>query len=208
MRDVAQMSPSIVLFDLGNVVVNWRPVKLYTDYFGDAEKARWFCDNIATMAWHVEHDRGVSFAENAARLISKFPDHQDAIKLWRSRWLDMFEGYVPGVPTIMAELEEKQVPLYGLSNLSAEIADETFDRYPMIKILRDIIVSGAEGVVKPDPKIYEITLERLGNPDPSDVFFTDDSLPNIEAAGAMGFETHHFEGAAGLRLALVEHGLL
>lgn len=202
------MTAQIVLFDLGNVVVDWQPITLYRQYFDTEADAQAFCRDVCNMAWHVNHDRGVPMADNAAPLIAQYPEFETQIKAWRTRWLDMFVGYVAGTPQIMARLEEARIPLYGLSNIPDEVAQETFDAFPMIKILRDVVVSGAEKVVKPHREIYDIALARMGNPDPATVFFIDDSLPNIEAAKALGFRTHHFKDAAGLETALIAEGLL
>lgn len=202
------MSARIVLFDLGHVVVDWQPVRLYRDFFETEAEAQAFVRDICNMDWHLQHDLGVSMAENASGLIAKYPQYEKPIRAWRSRWLDMFEGYVPGMPPLMARLEEARVPLYGLSNLPAEIAQETFDAFPMIKLLRDIIVSGEEKVAKPDARIYEIALARMKHPDPQTVLFTDDRQNNCAAAAALGFKTHHFTGAAGLESRLIEEGLL
>lgn len=202
------MSARIVLFDLGNVVVDWRPLLLYKQLFDDPVEAERFCADICNMAWHTEHDRGVSMDDNAAPLIAKYPQYERQIRAWKTRWLDMFYGYVPGTPQLMARLEEKRVPLYGLSNIPAEKVEETFDAFPMIKILRDVVVSGAEKVVKPDPKIYGIALARMGRPDPGNVFFIDDNRNNIDAAKALGFQTHHFQGAKCLEADLVKRGLI
>ena len=202
------MTAQIVLFDLGNVVVDWQPIILYRQYFDTEAEAQAFCRDVCNMAWHVNHDRGVPMADNAAPLIAQYPQFEQQIKAWRTRWLDMFVGYVTGTPQIMVRLEEARIPLYGLSNIPDEVAQETFDAFPMIKILRDVIVSGAEKVVKPHREIYDIALSRMGHPDPATVLFIDDSLPNIEAAKALGFRTHHFKDAAGLEAALILEGLL
>lgn len=202
------MSARIVLFDLGHVVVDWQPVRLYRDFFETETEAQAFVRDVCNMQWHLQHDLGVPMAENADRLIAQYPHFEAPIRAWRTRWLDMFEGYVPGMPPLMARLEERRVPLYGLSNLPDEIAQETFDAFPMIKLLRDVVVSGAERVAKPDRRIYEIALERMGDPDPADVLFTDDRETNCEAAAKLGFKTHHFQGAAGLETRLIAEGLL
>lgn len=202
------MGARIVLFDLGHVVVEWQPIKLYRDLFDSEEEAQVFVRDICNMDWHVEHDRGVSMADNARPLIEQYPHYESQILAWRDRWLDMFEGYVPGMPTLMARLEEARVPLYGLSNIPAETAQMTFDAFPMIKLLRDVIVSGEEKTVKPEREIYEIALARMGHPDPADVLFTDDRERNCEAAEALGLKTHHFQGAAGLETRLRSEGLL
>lgn len=202
------MGARIVLFDLGHVVVDWQPIKLYRDLFETEEEAQVFVRDICNMDWHVEHDRGVSMADNAQPLIEKYPHYASHIRAWRTRWLDMFEGYVPGMPPLMARLEEARVPLYGLSNLPAEIAQETFDAFPMIKLLRDVVVSGEEKVIKPERRIYEIALARMGNPDPSDVLFADDREKNCVAAEAIGIKAHHFTGAAGFEARLRAEGFL
>ncbi|MEM1086667.1 MAG: HAD-IA family hydrolase [Pseudomonadota bacterium] len=202
------MSARIVLFDLGNVVVDWRPILLYRTLFEDLAEAEWFCAEVCNMAWHTEHDRGVSMNENAAPLIAKYPQYESQIRAWKTGWLDMFTGYVSGVPQLIARLEERRVPLYGLSNIPAEKANETFNAFPIIKVLRDIVVSGAEKVVKPDPKIYQIGLKRMGDPDPGDVLFIDDNRGNIDAASRLGFQTHLFEGADGLEVDLIARGLI
>lgn len=202
------MSARIVLFDLGHVVVDWQPIKLYRDLFETEAEAEAFVRDVCNMDWHVHHDRGVSMADNAKPLIAQFPHYETQILAWRTRWLDMFEGYVPGMPPLMARLEEARVPLYGLSNLPAEIAQETFDAFPMIKLLRDVVVSGEEKTVKPERRIYEIALERMGNPDPADVIFVDDRENNCEAAKDLGLKAHHFTGAEGFEARLVTEGLL
>jgi len=198
----------IVLFDLGNVVVDWEPMRLYRQLFDSEAAAARFCREVCTLDWHLAHDLGTPMAENRKPLIARYPEHAAAITAWETRWLDMFHGYVPGVPALIARLEERRVPLYGLSNIPAEKADETFDAFPIIRVLRDVVVSGAEGIAKPDPRIYEVALTRMGRPDPADVLFIDDRLDNIEAAGALGARGHHFRDAAGLETALEAAGLL
>lgn len=201
-------APTFVLFDLGNVVVDWEPQRLYRKRFGDAAKADWFFENICTMAWHTRHDRGESFSVTIPELQAQHPDYADDIVAWRDEWLEMFHGYVPGVPLLMAQLEAAKVPLFGLSNMSSETMGITADAFPMIKVLRDVVVSGDEGMVKPDPRIYDLTLARMGNPDPARVLFIDDREENIAAARAKGMQGHVFDGAAGLEARLVHEGLL
>lgn len=202
------MSARIVLFDLGHVVLDWQPLRLYRDMFDTETEAEIFLRDVCNMEWHVDNDRGVPMADNAAQLIERHPQYENQIRAWQTRWLDMFEGYVDGMPVLIARLEDARVPLYGLSNIPAEVAQETFDAFPMIKLFRDVVVSGAEKTVKPDPRIYEITLARMGNPDPADVLFVDDREENCQAAEAMGIKAHQFKGAAGFEARLVAEGLL
>lgn len=202
------MTTRIVLFDLGNVLIDWDPRGLYARRFGDVAKADWFCDTICTLAWHTRHDAGERFADTLPELQAKHPDYAEHIAAWRSEWLDMFNGYVTGMDQLVLDLKAAGVPLYGLSNLSAEVAEETFDAFPVLHELHDVVISGAEGVVKPDPRIYDIALERMGRPAPETVLFIDDRLENIHAAEAAGMVGHHFKGAKTMRERLVEAGLI
>ncbi len=204
----SSMSVNIVLFDLGNVILDWQPIRLYRQVFDSKAEAHAFCRNVCTLEWHTAHDRGISFADNAKPLIARHPHYHNEINLWRTGWLDMFEGYVPGMPELVERLHESGAPLYGLSNLPQEIAEETFDAYPVIHRLRDVVVSGAERVVKPDPKIYQIALRRMGNPPPESVLFIDDRAENIAAADRLGFATHLFKGADGLQARLTALALI
>jgi 2-haloacid dehalogenase len=158
-------------------------------------------------AWHLQHDAGLEFAATSAELIGRFPHYHAQIEAWFGRWGEMFDGYVPGVVDILHDLSETGVPLFALTNLSHEIAEQTFTMFPETARFQDIIVSGALRLVKPDPAIYAAALERIGAP-AEDVFFTDDSAANIAAAKAMGFRTHLFDGAPGLRESLRRYRLL
>lgn len=202
------MPAAAVLFDIGNVILDWEPERLYRQVFGDSDRADWFCANICTPGWHALIDGGMSFADAIAQKQAEYPEHAGEIAAWRTGWLDMFHGYVPGMARLIAELEDRRTPLFGLSNLSGEVADETFDAFPLLYVLRDVVISGDETVKKPDPEIYQIALTRMGQPDPASIFFIDDRPENIAAAEALGMIGHVFEGADTLRARLVAEGLL
>ena len=202
------MSVTIALFDLGRVVLDWEPSRLYDKIFADPTERDWFLANVCTMDWHTQNDCGASFAETTPPLIDKFPQYEHAIRAWSGRWMEMFDGYVDGVPELMDRLQARQVPLYALSNMTSETWPWHLEAFPKLAMFRDVIVSGDVKLVKPDPAIYRLTLERMGNPAPEDVIFIDDSAVNIEAASRLGFRTHHFSGSHGLERALLETGLL
>mgnify|MGYP001395475329 CR=1 FL=1 len=201
------MAVTAVLFDLGNVVVDWNPLLLYRQIFDSEDEAQRFVSEICTLKWHTEHDRGVTFADNAVPLIEAYPHYEDQIRAWRTRWLDMFSGYVPGMDVLLADVFASRADVFALSNLSDEVWQETADAFPLLHKFEDVVVSGAEKVVKPDPKIYEIARQRAGRP-AEEILFTDDRMDNLVAAEAFGFKTHHFQGAHGLREALIHHGVL
>ena len=201
------MTARIALFDLGNVVVDWEPARLYRQLM-DADSAARFCEEVCTMEWHNAHDRGVSMVDNALPLIEKHPDKAELIRAWSSRWLDMFHGYVDGVPELITALGQRKIPLYALTNFPGEKWAETADAFPVLNVFADVVISSEVRMAKPDRAIYALTLERMGNPEPGEVFFTDDRQDNIDVASSVGMITHRFVTAAGLKAALTEHGLL
>lgn len=199
--------PKAVVWDFGNVIVRWDPRTLYSKIIPDSEARERFLGEVCTLAWHVETDRGLSFTENCERLIPRHPQHEAAIWAWRDRWSEMFSGAIPETEAAIEALHARGVPQYGLSNISGETLHETLAMSPAFGRLRGYVASGLEGVIKPDPAIYRLTCERFGLR-PEEMLFVDDSARNIAAAGALGFDVHHFTDPAALRPALEARGLL
>ena len=144
----------IVLFDLGGVLLDWDPDRLYHRLIPDQIERAHFLTTICTMAWHTRHDAGAGFAENAAALIARHPEKADLIKAWGTRWFDMFNGYIEGVPALIDRLRAKDIPLYALSNMPGDPWEEMNTHFAYLTYFRDVIVSGHEKCVKPDPEIY------------------------------------------------------
>jgi 2-haloacid dehalogenase/putative hydrolase of the HAD superfamily len=202
-----QGSSKAVLFDIGNVLVRWDPRTLYAKIFPDPTERDRFLAEVCTMAWHVQHDAGVSWDDTVPALTAQHPHYAQAIAAWRDRWDEMFSGVIPETEAAIEALHARGVPVYGLTNMSVETFPSTMAMSPATQRFADVIVSGHEKVIKPDRRIFEIVCERSGL-QPQDFFFIDDSLPNIEAARAIGFHTHHFTDPAALRPDLERHGLL
>ena len=199
--------PQAVLWDIGNVIVRWDPRALYSKIFPDPAEREWFLANICTMAWHAENDRGDSMAGPVDALARSHPAYRQAILAWRSRWWEMLPGTIPESEKAIEDLWVRGVPQYGLSNMCVETYAGTIAMSPAFARLRDIVISGAEKVVKPERRIYEIACQRIGL-GPGQMLFIDDSRANIDAARALGFDTHLFEDPAALRPALEGRGLL
>jgi 2-haloacid dehalogenase/putative hydrolase of the HAD superfamily len=202
-------SPRIgaVIWDVGNVIVRWDPRALYSKIFPDPAERDRFLNDVCTMAWHGPTDCGVTFDDNCATLSARFPEHEAAIWSWKHRWAEMFEGPIPETEEAIEALQARGVAQYAVSNMSHETVDATFAMSPAFGRLEGRIISGHEGVMKPDPAIFRLTCERFGLR-PRDALFVDDSARNVEAARALGFHTHHFTDPAGLRPALEGFGLL
>jgi 2-haloacid dehalogenase/putative hydrolase of the HAD superfamily len=196
-----------VVFDVGNVIVRWSPRTLYSKIFADPAERDWFLENVCTMAWHMRHDAGVSFADNRAPLIAQHPTYAAAIVAWEERWWEMFSGPIPETEAAIEALHARGVVLAGLTNMPSSTRDGTFAMSPAFGRLSAIVVSGDVGLAKPDPAIFALTAERAGLA-PAELLFVDDSPRNIAAAIACGYDTHLFEDPAALHPALQARGLL
>lgn len=199
--------PKAVVWDVGNVVVRWNPRTLYSQIFPEPVACDRFLSSVCTMIWHVNHDLGVTFADNRVALIEQHPEFRAEIEAWETRWWDMFSGTIPETEAAIEALHLAGVPQYGLTNMSDETFEGTMAMSPAFGRLRDIVVSGREGMIKPDPRIYALTCERFGLA-PQDILFIDDSLTNVTSARAFGIDTLHFTDPAALRPALEARGLL
>jgi 2-haloacid dehalogenase/putative hydrolase of the HAD superfamily len=199
--------PSAVLFDVGNVIVKWDPRTLYSKIFPDEKERDWFLNEVCTSEWHIRVDSGLSFADNIAALKPRFPDYSDAIEAWWARWPEMFSGVIPETVQAIKALHENKVPLFALTNMSREAWPGVLNMDPVFDLFQDCIVSGVEGVKKPDRAIFDIVCRRA-NLEPYDFLFVDDHLPYIEAARALGFHVHYFVNPTELLPALEASGLL
>lgn len=201
------MPTRAVLWDLGNVLLDWSPRRFYEKLFRTEDEVDHFLAEVCTMDWHAEHDRGVPMAQNRKPLIAQYPHYEDAIRAWESGFEGMLAGAIPGTAETMDALARAGVPQYALTNLPAEWVEPVHALYPQMAHMRDVIVSAHEGVIKPDRKIYEITARRLPH-DPADIVFFDDREANVRAAREFGFDAEVFTGEAGLRRDLAARGLL
>ncbi len=196
-----------VVFDVGKVLIDWDPRFLYRKLIADAAAMERFLAEVCTQAWNEEQDRGRSFAEAVAELVARHPAEAALIRAYDERWEEMVPGEIPGSRAIVEALKARGVRLYALTNFSAEKFALTRRRFPVFSLFDGILVSGEEGLIKPDPRIYALIQDRF-DIDPSKALFTDDSPRNIAAAEAAGFHTHLFRDAAGLRQTLMQIGLL
>lgn len=208
--DVARSrtTPTAVIFDVGNVLYGWDPDSFLVRQIADDETRMRFVDDVGLWQWHETLDGGRPYDEAAAELSEKFPEYAHLIAAWSDRFGETITGPVPGVHAIVDRLAELGVPLYAITNFSADFwppfhARERafFDRFA------DIVVSGEVKLLKPDPAIYFLALDRF-RLRPQDALFVDDRLINVEAAEAIGLRAHLFTSADDLRDRLEAEGLL
>ncbi len=199
--------PRAVVWDIGHVLYDWDPRHLYGKLIDDPARLDWFLAHVVTREWHFQHDAGRPFAETSAELIGRFPAEADLIRLYGPRWLETLPGPVPGTHELVGRLASAGVPQFALTNFSAEFWERFRPTAPVLGHFRDILVSGRERMVKPDPAIFRLAQRRFGL-EPGDIFFIDDNGANIDSAVACGWRAHRFHAAAPLEAALRRTGLL
>jgi 2-haloacid dehalogenase len=205
---MAKAGRSIVVFDLGGVLIDWDPRHLYRKLFaGDEAAVEHFLETVCTHEWNRYQDAGRSFAEGARLLKAEHPDKAELIDAYGARFDEMMSGPIAGSVDILAELRARGTPLYLLSNFSAETFPPAFERFDFLRWFRGMVISGEVGVIKPDPRIYEIMLTRFAI-DPHRAVYIDDVAVNAEAAAGMGIHGIHFTTPAALRDELVGIELL
>ncbi|HEY0627350.1 MAG TPA: HAD family phosphatase [Allosphingosinicella sp.] len=204
------MSTSVrgVVFDVGNVLYGWDPDSfLVRQVADDAERLR-FIEDVGLWEWHDSLDGGRPFHEAEAELSGKFPEYAHLISAWGNRFGETISDPVPGVHAIVEELDAKGVPLFAITNFSADFWKPFYEREKaFFGRFRDIVVSGEEKLLKPDPAIYYLALRRFGLK-AEEVLFIDDREINVEGARAVGMQAHLFTTAEDLRLRLEAEGLL
>ncbi|MCK0127229.1 HAD-IA family hydrolase [Erythrobacter sp. F6033] len=195
------------VFDVGRVLYNWNLRHLFEKLIADPEELDWFLSNVITEGWHFQHDRGEALDVMVPARIAEFPQYEALILAYRSRFNETIPGPVKGTHALVERLAAKGAPLYCLTNFGEEFWEGFRPSKPIFDRFVDIVVSGTEQVAKPDPRIYEITEERTGRTG-AQLFFTDDSAANVEAARARGWDAHLFTDAAALEKQLIASGLL
>lgn len=205
---MAKASRGVVVFDLGGVLIDWNPRHLYRKLFaGDEAAMEDFLATVCTPAWNRCQDAGRSFADGARLLKAQYPDKAELIDAYHARFDEMLSGPIAGSVDILAELRDRGTPLYGLTNWSTETYAPARDRFAFLSWFRGILVSGEVKVIKPDPRIFELLVERFAI-DLHDAIYIDDVEANVAAARPFGIHAIHFTTPAELRGELIKLGLL
>lgn len=180
-----------VIFDLGGVLIRWDPELLYRQLIPDPAERRWFLTEVCSPAWNLDQDRGRSWAEGIALLTARFPGQATRIRAYRERWEEMVPGALEGTVALLERLHARGLPLYALTNFHAETLALCQARFGFFMCFKGMLVSGEEGLVKPEAAFYRRLLDRHGL-EAERCLFIDDVPANIEAARALGFRTHRF----------------
>jgi len=199
-------SSLIPVFDIGGVLVDWDPMYLFRKLFDSEEQAQWFHQNVCTPDWNLEFDAGEVYAEGVTKLITRHPKFWREIQAFDTRWPETVKGLIEGTVAIHDELVAAGLPTYSITNFSREKWTLMLGEWPFLEKFDGVVVSGVEGIVKPDPRIYRIFCERFGL-DPRQCVFIDDRCANAHAAETIGMKGLVFESPEKLRADLIALGL-
>ncbi|MEK6349275.1 MAG: HAD family phosphatase [Burkholderia sp.] len=205
------MTIEAVVFDFGGVLIDWSPDYLYRQLIADPDERRRFLTEVCGMDWVVRQDAGQTIAAGTAEKIAAFPEHEALIRAFYARWPEMIAGAFDGGVALVERLEAAGVPLFGLTNWSAETFPYAWERYAVLRGFRDVVVSGRVGLAKPDPAIYREMFARieaqLPGIAPGELVFIDDNPRNAAAATALGWHGIHHTSVEATEARLRELGV-
>ena len=205
--DVAPAPVEAVVFDLGGVLIAWDPLRAITKAVGAEQATRFLADEgFDFMAWNHQQDAGRSWLEGETLALASHPHWERAIRGYRENFSDSLVGEIEDTVQVVRELHAAGIRLFALTNWSKEFFPVALHRFAFLDLFEDVIVSGDEGVAKPDPRIFEILQERMGHA-LAGCLFIDDSPHNIRAASDAGLDTILFSDTGHLRKDLAVRGL-
>jgi 2-haloacid dehalogenase len=195
-----------VIWDIGNVLIRWDPYRLYRKHFPDDASIARFLDATRLLEMNVMFDAGRPFADGLAELAARYPHYDPELQAFDSHWADTLDGAIAPSVDLLGKLRNAGVPVYAISNFSRAKFDVARDMFPFLDSFDDLVVSADVGLVKPDPAIFRLLLDRRAI-EPGRAVFIDDNADNIATAGRLGLRTHHFSETSGLAADLGRLGL-
>ncbi len=198
--------PQAVIFDIGNVLTRWQPEAFYDRVIGEERRRALFAE-VDLHRMNDIVDEGALFRETIYDWADRHPHWQAEIRLWYDRWIELASPRIDGAIALQRALRAKGVPVFALTNFGKYSFEEALPKMDFLTDFDRLYVSGRMGVIKPDPRIYEMVEDDCGLP-PASLLFTDDRADNITAAARRGWRTHQFESWQGWAARLVAEGLL
>ncbi|NOT60391.1 MAG: HAD family phosphatase [Acidobacteria bacterium] len=199
--------PQLIVFDLGGVLIDWNPRYLYRRLIPDEAAMERFLTKVCTPDWNAQQDGTRTFADGTALLVAQYPEHRTLIEAYFTGWPEMVSGAVEGTVNILREVIAARHRVCALSNWSAETYPHAEKRFDFLHWFEFVAVSGRLGFMKPDREIFDYVTEKSGVA-AQQCLFIDDSLSNVRAAQALGWQAIHFTSPEALRAELIALGLL
>ncbi len=196
-----------VVWDVGNVLIRWDAHNLYRQRGMQPSEIAAFLAETELLQHNIELDRGGSFAEVTTALAARFPHHREHLLAFDHDWPLALDGAIDSSVAVLGQLRAAGVPCHAISNFNREKFDTARGLFPFLDTFDELIVSADVQLLKPDPTIFQVLLDRRGL-NAARALFIDDSAANIAAAHRLGFQTHHFnEATSNLAAELRHYGL-
>jgi len=197
-----------IVFDFGGVLMDWDPRYLFRGMFnGNEARMEYFLQAVCSQEWNIKQDAGYPFDKAIQERIELYPTYKPYIQAYHDRWIEMISGPIQGTVDILTSLRHDGFHLCALSNWSADTFPLVFELFEFLSWFDEVVLSGAVKLIKPDPAIYNLLLNRISR-EAHQCLFIDDHKDNIQAANQLGFQTIHFTSPKKLQAALTEKGLL
>lgn len=198
-----------IVFDLGGVLIDWNPEYVYLKEFrGDRKQMDWFLNTVCAWDWNVNQDAGYPLAKATEERIQLFPQYEKLIKMYYGRWEEMLGFTHEETLAILKQLvNDTDHRVLALTNWSGETWPKAIAKFPWLEWFEGILVSGNEGMRKPNPEIYELLLSRY-KINASNAVFIDDSLANVKGSEAVGLTGIHYSNSRSLIEELEKLGVL
>lgn len=200
------MTIKAVIFDIGNVLIEWQPERFYDSVIG-TERRRAMFEAVDLHAMNELVDLGHHFTDTVYAAAEENPEWRAEIRMWHDRWIEMTSPVIDHSVRLMAALQAKGVPVFSLTNFGIQSYDFAATHYGFMRQFDRDFISGYMKTIKPDPTIYQMVEDASGLSG-GDLIFADDRADNIAAAHARGWHTHHFKGPQGWADRLVAEGFL
>lgn len=199
-------APDLVVWDIGNVLLNWDPHHLYGKLIPDDDARDAFFSRLPLHEMNLEGDRTGDLEGKVAALAERYPEDAVLILAWWAAWDKMCVDLIDENVAMRDALRSAGIPCWALTNFADDSWARCLKIYPQLRSFDGFVVSGEEKVMKPDAGIYEVLEARTGYA-AEQLYFIDDRPANIEAAQARGWRGHIFSSPGDLQAALLAEGL-
>lgn len=190
--------PRTLVFDIGQVLLHYDPHLAYLELLPDRETRTHFLTEILRPEWNLEQDRGRSWREAEDLLIADYPDYAALVRAFRANWRRMVPHAIAANVAVLEDALAAGIPTYAITNFASDTFAEACAIYPFLTRFHGRVVSAEENLLKPDPAIYRVFLERFQQK-AEDCLFMDDNRANVDSAAALGFSVIHVTPETDLR---------
>lgn len=179
-----------VIFDLGGVLIDWRMEVLLSFHLNEEQIEDLYRRfDVSRLTDLVDLGRS---REEIYREMRFTEADKEIFRLFVENWEQGMVGPIEGTVSLLERLKKKSsYRLFSITNWSMMTFPPTKDRMPFLDYFEDIAVSGKEGIIKPDLRLYRLLLERNGL-HPEDCVFIDDKEVNVRAAEETGMKGIRF----------------